>query len=59
MFQVILLQLINLSNLIQFLLYYQAKENTVRFKNFKQGIILKVGFDILQFAFAQIPDSLG
>ena len=59
MFQVILLRLINLSNLIQFLLYYQAKENTVRFKNFKQGIILKVGFDIVQFAFAQIPDSLG
>lgn len=59
MFQVILLQLINLSNLIQFLLYYQTKEDTMKVKNFKQGIILKVGFDILQFAFAQIPNSLG
>ena len=59
MFQVILLQLINLSNLIQFLFYYQTKEDTMKVKNFKQGIILKVGFDILQFAFAQIPNSLG
>lgn len=60
MFQVIPLQLIYLHfQTIQFLFYYQARKNVMKIKNFKQRIILKVGFDIFEFAVTWIQNSLG